>query len=107
MITRIKICCISSVEEAGLAVSLGASAVGLVGHMPSGPGPIPDDLIRKIATTVPPPVIVEVPIMNSSPVSTLLSVLIEEFSSVKKLLLLTRFVDNPTFRFDPFFKVKL
>ena len=56
MITRIKICCISSVEEAGLAVSLGASAVGLVGHMPSGPGPIPDDLIRKIATTVPPPV---------------------------------------------------
>jgi phosphoribosylanthranilate isomerase len=56
MITRIKICCINSVEEAGLAVSFGASAVGLVGHMPSGPGPIPDDLIRKIATTVPPPV---------------------------------------------------
>ncbi len=56
MTTRIKICCISSIEEAGLAVSFGASAVGLVGHMPSGPGPIPDDLIQKIATTVPPPV---------------------------------------------------
>ncbi|HKK42847.1 MAG TPA: phosphoribosylanthranilate isomerase [Bacteroidales bacterium] len=56
MITRFKICCIGSVEEAQLAVSSGAAAVGLVGRMPSGPGPIPDDLIRKIAITVPPPV---------------------------------------------------
>ncbi len=56
MITRYKICCIGSVEEARLAVSLGASAVGLVGRMPSGPGPIPDDLIREIALAVPPPV---------------------------------------------------
>jgi phosphoribosylanthranilate isomerase len=56
MKTRVKICCMHSVEEAGLAVSLGAAAVGLVGAMPSGPGPIADDLIRRIAASVPPPV---------------------------------------------------
>ena len=53
---RIKICCINSIEEAATAIEFGASAVGLVGKMPSGPGPIPDDLIRKIAAFVPPPV---------------------------------------------------
>lgn len=53
---RIKICCIKSVEEARIAVSFGASAIGLVARMPSGPGPISDDLIREIAATVPPPV---------------------------------------------------
>jgi len=53
---RIKICCINSVEEARIAVSFGASAIGLVGKMPSGPGPIPDELIKKIAFSVPPPV---------------------------------------------------
>lgn len=53
---RIKICCISSVEEARLAISYGASALGLVGRMPSGPGVIPDDMIRDIAAIVPPPV---------------------------------------------------
>ncbi len=53
---RIKICCIKSIEEASIAVSFGASAIGLVAKMPSGPGPISDDLIREIAATVPPPV---------------------------------------------------
>ena len=53
---RIKICCINSIEEAKIAVNFGASAIGLVAKMPSGPGPISDDLIRKIAVTVPPPV---------------------------------------------------
>jgi phosphoribosylanthranilate isomerase len=53
---RVKICCISSVEEARMAVGAGASAVGLVGRMPSGPGVIGDDLIRTIAQTVPPPI---------------------------------------------------
>src|SRR5262245_32444894 len=53
---RIKICCIASEDEAALAVSLGASAVGLVATMPSGPGPIPDELIAQIARTVKPPV---------------------------------------------------
>ena len=56
MRTRLKVCCISSVEEARIAVESGASALGLVGEMPSGPGPIPDELIAEIAATVPPPV---------------------------------------------------
>jgi phosphoribosylanthranilate isomerase len=53
---RIKICCISSIKEAMTAIEFGASAIGLVAKMPSGPGPIPDDLIKQIAMTVPPPI---------------------------------------------------
>ena len=53
---RVKICCITSQEEAALAVSHGAAALGLVGPMPSGPGVIEDQLIAQIALTVPPPV---------------------------------------------------
>jgi phosphoribosylanthranilate isomerase len=51
---RVKICCIASVDEAALAVEYGASAVGLVSHMPSGPGVISDERIAEIAATVPP-----------------------------------------------------
>ena len=51
---RIKICCISSVAEAALAVQCGASAVGLVSAMPSGPGVIAEKTIAEIAATVPP-----------------------------------------------------
>ncbi|HEX9084296.1 MAG TPA: phosphoribosylanthranilate isomerase [Gemmatimonadaceae bacterium] len=51
---RVKVCCIASEEEAALAVRMGASALGLVSRMPSGPGPIPDSRIRDIADTVPP-----------------------------------------------------
>lgn len=53
---RVKICCISSIEEAKTAIDCGASALGLVGDMPSGPGIISDDLICQIARTVPPPI---------------------------------------------------
>jgi phosphoribosylanthranilate isomerase len=53
---RIKICCINSVSEAKLAIKSGASAIGLVGKMPSGPGPIEDALIASIIKTVPPPI---------------------------------------------------
>jgi len=53
---RVKICCISSSEEADIAVKYGASAVGLVSKMPSGPGVISDAEIRSIAKFVPPPV---------------------------------------------------
>jgi phosphoribosylanthranilate isomerase len=53
---RVKICCINSVAEAELAVQYGASALGLVGPMPSGPGIIPDEKILEIARTIPPPV---------------------------------------------------
>jgi len=56
MITRVKICCISSDDEARMAIEFGASAIGLVGKMPGGPGPISDELIRSIAKTVPPPI---------------------------------------------------
>jgi phosphoribosylanthranilate isomerase len=56
MIPRVKICCISSIEEARIAIEAGASAIGLVGQMPSGPGVISDELIFQIAKTVPPPI---------------------------------------------------
>ena len=51
---RVKICCIASVEEAWMAIEHGASAIGLVSEMPSGPGPIPEDLIAEIAAAIPP-----------------------------------------------------
>lgn len=47
--TRLKVCCIASVEEAELAVAQGASALGLVSAMPSGPGVVGDDVIREVA----------------------------------------------------------
>ncbi len=53
---RVKICCISSVDEARSAVRHGASALGLVSSMPSGPGVIDEDNIAAIAATVPPTV---------------------------------------------------
>lgn len=53
---RIKICCISSIEEAKLAIKSGASALGLVGNMPSGPGVIDDQLISEIVKSIPPAV---------------------------------------------------
>ncbi|HKU75412.1 MAG TPA: phosphoribosylanthranilate isomerase [Pyrinomonadaceae bacterium] len=51
---RIKICCIASIEEAWMAIGAGANAIGLVSAMPSGPGPIPENLIAEIAAIVPP-----------------------------------------------------
>lgn len=53
---RVKICCIANEQEATDAIAFGASAIGLVGAMPSGPGPISDDEIFRIAQSVPPPV---------------------------------------------------
>jgi phosphoribosylanthranilate isomerase len=52
--TRVKVCCIQSVAEARLAVEAGASALGLVSDMPSGPGVIADEAITEIAAQVPP-----------------------------------------------------
>ena len=51
----VKICCIADLQEARLAVSAGASAIGLVSAMPSGPGPISEELIAEIAARVPAP----------------------------------------------------
>ena len=56
MTPRVKICCIQNEQEAANAISFGASAIGLVGKMPSGPGPISDDEIWQIARNVPPPI---------------------------------------------------
>jgi len=38
-----------------MAIDYGASALGLVSAMPSGPGPISEDLIAEIAADIPPP----------------------------------------------------
>jgi phosphoribosylanthranilate isomerase len=51
---RVKICCIGSIDEARLAIEYGASAVGLVSAMPSGPGVIPETRIAEIASVIPP-----------------------------------------------------
>ena len=52
----IKICCISSIGEARAAIAAGASAIGLVSAMPSGPGVIEDQQISEIAAAIPPPI---------------------------------------------------
>lgn len=54
--TRVKICCIASIEEARTAIALGASALGLVAAMPSGPGVISEETIAEIANRIPPPI---------------------------------------------------
>jgi phosphoribosylanthranilate isomerase len=54
--TRVKVCCIASALEARVAVECGASAIGLVSEMPSGPGIIGEELIAEIAARVPPAV---------------------------------------------------
>src|SRR5438477_7195237 len=55
-VPRVKVCCISSVDEARMAIAAGASALGLVSAMPSGPGVISEEQIAEIAATVPPPI---------------------------------------------------
>ena len=51
---RVKICCISNVAEAKLAIRHGADALGLVARMPSGPGVISESTIAEIAAIIPP-----------------------------------------------------
>ena len=50
----VKICCISSIQEAQMAIDSGANILGLVGPMPSGPGIISDKQIAEIVKSVPP-----------------------------------------------------
>jgi phosphoribosylanthranilate isomerase len=52
-VPRLKVCCIANVAEAHLAVSAGATALGLVARMPSGPGTIDEATIAEIAAAVP------------------------------------------------------
>lgn len=56
VLARVKICCTQSVEEAWLAIEAGASALGFVSAMPSGPGVISDERIADIVGAVPPPI---------------------------------------------------
>lgn len=53
---RVKICCIANVAEANLAISYGASALGLGSEIPSGLGMISEGLIAQVASLVPPAV---------------------------------------------------
>ncbi|PZR94320.1 MAG: N-(5'-phosphoribosyl)anthranilate isomerase [Candidatus Nephthysia bennettiae] len=53
---RVKVCCIQSLDEAWVAIDAGASALGFVSRMPSGPGVIPERLIAEIVRKVPPPI---------------------------------------------------
>ena len=46
--TRVKICCISSLDEARMAVDAGADALGFVAARQSGPGFVDDAAIRAI-----------------------------------------------------------
>jgi len=56
MIPKVKICCIGSIDEAKMAIDAGASALGLVSEMPSGPGVISSSQIKEIAKIIPPPI---------------------------------------------------
>jgi phosphoribosylanthranilate isomerase len=48
----VKICCITSRQEARFAIEAGADAIGLVSRMPSGPGVIDNALIADIAAHI-------------------------------------------------------
>jgi len=54
--TRVKVCCISSIAEARLAVGHGADALGLLGGMPTSPRGIDIETAREIVSDVPPAV---------------------------------------------------
>jgi phosphoribosylanthranilate isomerase len=55
-VVRVKICCIADLAEARLAIDAGASALGLVSDMPSGPGVIDEATIAAVAAAAPPAV---------------------------------------------------
>ncbi len=50
---NVKVCCISSVEEARLALAAGANVLGLVGPMPTGPGILSHEAIATIVQAIP------------------------------------------------------
>jgi hypothetical protein len=51
MRTRIKICCIASVEEACFVIAAGAESLGLVAAMQSGHGAISDVSIAEVTAS--------------------------------------------------------
>ena len=54
MRTRVKICCITSPAEARAGGMAGADALGVVGPMPTGLGPVDDDTARAVVAEAPP-----------------------------------------------------
>jgi phosphoribosylanthranilate isomerase len=56
MSVRVKICCMKNLGEVDLAIRSGATALGFVSAMPSGPGPISEELIAELIARVPPTV---------------------------------------------------
>lgn len=54
--TRLKVCCMASPEDIRLAVAYGADALGFVGPMPSGVGPLSISRITELVPLTPPPV---------------------------------------------------
>jgi phosphoribosylanthranilate isomerase len=53
MTVRIKMCCIMNDRESQIAIAAGATALGFVSEMPSGPGVIDETTIAEIVATVP------------------------------------------------------
>ena len=51
---RVKVCCISTTQEAAMAQAAGADLLGFVGAMPSGPGIITDQEAQSMIQTLPP-----------------------------------------------------
>lgn len=54
MRTRVKICCMTSPADVRAAAVAGADCIGVVGPMPSGPGPVDDDTARAVIAAAPP-----------------------------------------------------
>jgi phosphoribosylanthranilate isomerase len=50
---RVKVCCMQNAGEIRMAAQAGATHVGLVGAMPSGPGPVADEDIARMAASAP------------------------------------------------------
>ena len=53
---HVKVCCIQNEDEAWLAIRHGASALGFVSEMPSGPGVLSESRIAEIVAVLPPDV---------------------------------------------------
>ena len=50
---KVKVCCITSVEEARTAVSYGVAAIGMVDETPTGQGRIPVEQMAEIVRSIP------------------------------------------------------
>lgn len=65
--TRIKICGISSIQMAEIAIEAGADMIGLMVNVPTSPRNLSIDKAREIAKALPPQTIVVVVLQNESP----------------------------------------